>query len=218
MKKTKPACRRDPAGVPGHLDLAADAQAAFSASEVEVLDELVCGVQRDDAVIQRLRFESCVLDKVSLPRAVIRTAKWKDVRWSECDLANVEISALTAVRVEFTGCRMTGLRLGETSWQSLLISGGDQRYAQFRFSTFAHCEFLNCDFQDADFYGADLRGCIFRDCRLHNVEMTKAKLAGTDLRGSAVDGMRLEAADLQGAIVDVAQALAFAPLLGIEIR
>lgn len=223
MKKTtketrKDGCQRDPADLPRVLEQFAGAKALFASDDAEVMDQLVAGLQLEDAVIRRLRLESCALERVAMPRAVIRTGKWKDVRFTECDLANVELSSLTAVRVELLGCRMTGLRLGETSWQSLLISGGDQRYVQFRFSKFENCEFVNCDFQDADFHGADLRGCVFKDCRLNNVEMTKAKLVGTDLRGSAVDGMRLEAAGLQGAIVDMAQALAFAPLLGIEIR
>lgn len=211
-------CQRDPADLPRGLEPAGDTAALFPGGDVEVMDQLVSGGQIEDLVLHRLRLESCAFERVALPRAVIRTGKWKDVRFTECDLANVELTSLTAVRVELVGCRMTGLRLGETSWQSLLISGGDQRYSQFRFSRFEHCEFVNCDFQDADFHGADLRGCVFRDCRLLNVEMTKAKLAGTDLRGSVVDGMRLDAADLQGAIVDMAQALAFAPLLGIDIR
>ncbi len=222
MKKTKgtrkDGCQRDAADLPGDLEALDGAAGLFAQDDVEVMDQLVAGLQLEEVVIPRLRLEGCVLERVSMARGVIRTAKWKDVRLTECDLANVEISALSAVRVEMIGCRMTGLRLGETSWQSLLISGGDQRYVQFRFSTFQNCEFAECDFQEADFHGADLRGCVFRDCRLDNVEMTRAKLSGTDLRGSTVDGMKLEAADLQGAIVDMAQALQFAPLLGVEIR
>lgn len=152
-----------------------------------------------------------------MPRSIISSAKWKDVRFSGCDFANVEICALTAVRLEFMGCRMTGLRLAETEWQSLLVSGGDQRYAQFRFCSLRTSEFDNCDLQEADFYGADLRGCILRRCNLRNVEMSKAKLVGADLRGSVVEGLRLGAEDIRGAIVDAAHALTFAPLLGVKI-
>jgi uncharacterized protein YjbI with pentapeptide repeats len=134
-----------------------------------------------------------------------------------CDFANMEIRAMTTVRVEFVDCRMTGLRLRETEWQSLLLSGGDQRYVQCRFAVFQRSEFDGCDFEDADFYGVDLRGCVFRRCNLRNVEMSKAKLGGADLRGSNVEGLRLGAEDIAGAIVDPAQALLFAPLLGIKI-
>jgi len=125
---------------------------------------------------------------------------------------------MMAVRVELAGCKMTGFQANEGNWQSLLISGGDQRYAQFRFSTFKTSEFEDCDFAEADFYGADLQGAIFRRCNLSNVEMSKVKLAGADLRGSNVEGLRIGPEELRGAIVDAAQALAFAPLLGIEIR
>ena len=68
-----------------------------------------------------------------------------------------------------------------------------------------------------EFYGADLRGCIFRRCNLRNVEMSKEKLSGADLQGSRVDGLWLAAQDIAGTIVDPAQALSFAPLLGVKI-
>lgn len=211
--------RREPADLAGDLDvLDSEAAARFAAAEVELRDSRVTGVGLEDLRIARLRLDSCALERVALGRAVIRTAKWSDVRMTECDLANAEITGLTGVRVELLGCRMTGLRLGETAWQSLLIQGGDQRYAQFRFSKFQWCEFVECDFQDADFYGADLRGCVFRGCRLNQAEMTQAQLMDTDVRGSSLDGVRMEAADARGLIVDPGQALELAPLLGIVIR
>src|SRR5215475_3435689 len=184
---------------------------------VQLSESLVRGIKLHSPLIKTLRLTSSVLHGVALPNAILESARLTDVRFVDSDLANMQIHAMTAVRVEFAGCRMTGLRLGETEWQSLLLSGGDQRYAQCRFAVFQNSEFDGCDFEDADFYGADLRGCIFRRCNLRNVEMSKAKLSGADLRGSTVDGLRLAAEDIAGAIVDPVQALTFAPLLGIKI-
>lgn len=208
---------RDAADLPRELS-DADLPGLFDDPEVSITEQLVRGLRLPEGAERRsLHLDSCVLQTVGMPGAVIRAAKWKDVRFTECDLANMEVRGLTAVRVEFLGCRMTGLRAGESNWQNALFSGGDQRYAQFRFSNFQSAEFDGCDLQDADFYGADLRGCVFRRCNLRNVELSKAKLSGCDLRGSAVDGLRLTAEDIAGAIVDAAQALQFAPLLGIRI-
>ena len=39
-----------------------------------------------------------------------------------------------------------------------------------------------------------------------------------DLRGSLVEGLKLNAQDLRGAVVDPSQAMIFAPLLGIRIE
>lgn len=48
--------------------------------------------------------------------------------------------------------------------------------------------------------------------------MTEAKLDGADFRGSSVEGLLVHAADLKGAIVDPAQAMIFAELMGLKIR
>jgi len=208
---------RNGADLPEDLERASDVRRLFAEREVDVSELLVRGVKLDSGDLDRLRLECCVLEDLAAPETAIRTAKWKDVRFSACDLSNVEIRALTAVRVELLECRMTGFRCGEAEWRDVLFSGGDQRYAQFRFSSFRSSEFDGCNFEDSDFYGADLQGCVFRRCNLRNVEMSKANLAGADFRGSKIEGWRLQAEDVRGAIVDAAQALQLAPLLGIHI-
>ncbi len=136
-----------------------------------------------------------------------------------CDLANLNTRALTAVRVEFLDCRMTGFRVEEPAeCHDVLISEGIQTYSQFAYTRFKSAEFNSCNFEDANFLGADLQGCIFRGCNLHNADMRGAKLREADLRGSVVEGMRLNPADIRGAVVDPSQAMIFASLLGIRIR
>ena len=135
----------------------------------------------------------------------------------ECDFANAEANALKAVRVEFLNCRLTGFRAVEAEGKDLLISEGDAGYSQFRFGTFKTSEFNACNLGEADFHGSDLRGAILKGCELKNVDMTEAKLSGTDFRGSSVEGLAVHAADLKGAIVDPAQAMIFAELMGLKI-
>jgi hypothetical protein len=48
--------------------------------------------------------------------------------------------------------------------------------------------------------------------------MSKVKLVNTDLRSSRVEGLRLNAEDIRGAVVDLPQAMIFASLLGIRIE
>ncbi len=220
LKKRKPAkgeFSRDGADLPRNLD-EADPTGLFDPPDADLNEVHVRALRLPDAASFRsIQLEASILQTVGLPGATVRTAQWKDVRFAECDLSNMHLRMLTAVRVEFIGCRMTGLRAGDSDFQDVLFSGGDQRYAQFRMSKFKNCEFDSCDLEDADFYAADLSGCVFRRCNLRNVEMNGAKLIGTDLRGSNIDGLRLGPADISGAIVDAAQALSLAPLLGIRI-
>jgi uncharacterized protein YjbI with pentapeptide repeats len=200
------------------LTLAADPAALFESHDISIADRLIEGVRIESRKAGTLHIESSVLERVSLAGSSFDSAVWKDVRLVSCDLANLETRALTLIRVEFINCRMTGLRAGVADCQDVLISEGDQRYSQFRYSRFRSAEFDACNFTEADFQGTDLSGAIFRKCDLRNAEMSKVQLLNTDLRGSLVEGLHLNAEDIRGAVVDLSQAMIFAPLLGIRIE
>jgi uncharacterized protein YjbI with pentapeptide repeats len=142
----------------------------------------------------------------------------RDTRLVGCDLANLETRSLTLLRVEFVNCRMTGLRGGEVDAQDVLISEGDQKYAQLRFSKFKSAEFISCNFEEADLHGTDFSGARFRNCNLHHADMNKVRLGNADLRGSTVDGLQIQPEDVRGAVVDPSQAMFFATLLGLRIE
>jgi uncharacterized protein YjbI with pentapeptide repeats len=163
-------------------------------------------------------FESCILNRMSFARSKLTDLRLRDVRLVECDFANAEATGMKVTRVEFLNCRLTGLRAVEAECQDLLIADGDAGYAQFRFGTFTTSEFKNCNFGEADFCNSDLHGAILKDCELKNVDMTGARLEGADFRGSRVEGLLATASDLKGAIVDPAQAMIFAEIMGLRIR
>jgi uncharacterized protein YjbI with pentapeptide repeats len=142
----------------------------------------------------------------------------KDVRLIVCDFANANAIGMKAQRVEFVNCRLTGLHAVESECQNLLISGGDAGFTQFRFGTFKTSEFNGCNFAEADFNGCDLHDAVLKGCEFKNADMTGTRLEGADFRGSRVEGLTVLAADLRGAIVDPAQAMIFAELLGLKIR
>jgi fluoroquinolone resistance protein len=135
------------------------------------------------------------------------------MRFCECRGDGVE-SRARGIR----NCRLTGLRAVGSEWQDLLISDGDASFSQFRLGTFKRSEFNVCNFAEADFHGCDLRGVLLKSCEFKNSDMTGAKLEGADFRGSRVEGLIALAGDLKGAIVDPAQSMIFAELLGLIIR
>jgi fluoroquinolone resistance protein len=91
-------------------------------------------------------------------------------------------------------------------------------FSQFRLGTFKTSEFNGCNLAEADFHGCDLRGALLKSCEFKNADMTGAKLEGVDFRGSRVEGLMALATDFKDAIVDPAQAMVFAELLGLKIR
>jgi len=209
--------RRTP-DLPDNLPVA-ELPGLFHGPEIAVSSRTINELKRQGLSASNLSIQSCVLNRVALPGSTFAAITLRDVRLVRCDLANLNTRALTAVRVEFLDCRMTGFRVEEPAeCHDVLISEGIQTYSQFAYTRFKSAEFNSCNFEDANFLGADLQGCIFRGCNLHNADMRGAKLREADLRGSVVEGMRLNPADIRGAVVDPSQAMIFASLLGIRIR
>ena len=209
--------RREP-DLPNNLTIAAEPSILFEPHDISIADLLIEGFGTEIREAGILHIEASRLERVSLANSTLGAIVWKDVRLVSCDLANLETRSLTLIRVEFVNCRMTGFRAGIADCQDVLISEGDQRYSQFRFSKFKSVEFDGCNFGEADFQGTDLSGSVFRKCNLKNAEMSKVKLLNADLRGSLVEGLHLNAEDIRGAVVDLSQAMIFAPLLGIRIE
>ena len=209
--------RRAP-DLPDEMAAAPDPEVLFEPDDISIADRLIAGARIENRAAGTLRIESSLLEGVSLAGSRFASILWKDVRLVRCDLANLDTRYLTLTRVELVDCRMTGFRAGEAECQDVLVSAGDQRHCQFRFSKFKSAEFDSCNFEEADFQGTDLSGSIFRKCILRNAEMSKVKLVNADLRGSLVEGLRMNAEDVRGAVVDPSQAMIFAALLGIRIE
>jgi uncharacterized protein YjbI with pentapeptide repeats len=79
-------------------------------------------------------------------------------------------------------------------------------------------EFKSCNLGDADLRGTDLESAVFTNSMLRRTDLSRAKLRGTDLRGADIEGATIRPKDLKGAIVNVAQAMDLARLLGLIIQ
>jgi uncharacterized protein YjbI with pentapeptide repeats len=220
-QKSKPAKNRLPGraapDIAPHLPPVTAAE-LFRGPEIVVRDCIIENLALDNLPTQSILFENCVLHRVSFTRSKLGGLRFKDVRMVECDFANAEALAPRMLRVEFLNCRLTGFRAAEAECQHILISAGDAAFSQFRFGVFKASEFSSCNFSEADFHNSDLSGAILKGCDFKNTEMTGARLEAADFRGSRVEGLVANAEDLKGAIVDPAQAMIFAELMGLKIR
>jgi uncharacterized protein YjbI with pentapeptide repeats len=221
MKKNRKRAgvHRDPPDLPLHFESASDAESVFSDSELITIDEkLLHDLQGPNLTVGSNRIEGSVLERIQLADGNFGSALWKDIRLVGCDLANIRARRVSLIRVELIDCRLTGFRADALEWQDVLVQNGDVRYAQFQGGTFRSCEFDGCNLQDADLQDADLSDSILRSCNLARADLRKAKLRNTDFRKSEVEGMLVGMGDLQGAIVDPAQAMILAGLMGLQIR
>lgn len=182
-------------------------------SQITLAQELLMG-----QVADYLTFAQVQCKGVNMNSTTFTHLQLSDVRLNECDLANAHWPEAGLHRVEAIECRMTGFVAIEAKFQDVLFKQCKINLAQFRFSTFKAVRFEDCDLSDADFQGADLTGVSFVRCNLQNVEMSGAKLIGADLRSSTLDGLRAGPRELQGAIVDAAQALVLVQAFGIIVK
>ena len=215
--KSRPA-GRDVPDISPKLPAITNAEELFSGTEIVVRDCLIENLPFDGITPRSIFLENCILKRVSFTRSKLFGLKLKDVQLIECDFANAEATAPKILCTEFLNCRLTGFHMPEADCQHVLISEGDAAFSQFRFSIFKTTEFNACNFTEADLQSADLRGAILKGCNFTQAEMTGAKLDGADFRGSRVEGLTANAEDLKGAIVDPAQAMIFAELMGLKIR
>ena len=208
--------KRDAPDLPRHLE---PLECGSSGGEITLIEERhVQDCDWTNTKTGALRMEGSVLERVQLAGGQLGSVVWRDVRLVGCDLANLLAHRMTLVRVELIDCRLTGLRASSLDWQDVLVQNGDARYAQLQGGNFRACEFKTSNWQEADLRGADLSGAVFRSCDLTRADLQSAKLNHADFRGSEVEGMLVGVNDLRGTIVDPAQAMVFARLLGLQIR
>jgi uncharacterized protein YjbI with pentapeptide repeats len=182
-------------------------------TQCALLDSHFDGQSADDVL-----FEQVVGKRVSLNQANLSLAQLFDVRLEACDLASSEWEKAHLRRAELDGCRLVGLRLSDARIEDVLFHKCNGDLVRVWSSVCKGVCFDQCTLREASFDGTDLSGVIFRRCDLSNADFRGTKLRGADLRGSTLEGMQVGIKELQGAIVDTAQAVRLAGLLGITVR
>lgn len=212
---------RRPAIARPHLPPASAAKSLFDDQLIDhgvYTDLILSSVGLAGQTAQRPTFESVVFRNASLSATVLPGVHLRDVQLDTCDLAEAEWEHADLARVELLSCRMLGFKASEALIQDAVFKECDGRYAVLFSARFKAVRFERCMLGEASFQEADLSGVIFRDCDLSQADLRGAKLTGADFRGSRVEGMRVGPADVRGAIIEPAQAIAFAGLLGLDVR
>jgi uncharacterized protein YjbI with pentapeptide repeats len=219
MRNQSTGFRRDPPDLPAYLGSSSELCQVWADGEIFTIQEMrVQDQQRTNLRAGSFRIEGSLLERIQLAGGQFGSAVWKDVRFAGCDFANIAVKRMELVRAEFIDCRLTGLSATAFEWKDVLIRNCDVSYAQLPGGSFQNCESDGCNWHEADLQNADLSGSVFRSCNLERTDFHGAKLQNTDFRTSEVEEMRIGMNDLRGAIVDPAQAMVFARVLGLQIR
>ncbi len=219
MKQSKSAVReREQPDLPAEFETATAADLVPDGGAIRLDSRQVEDAAWVDGKAGVLHLEGCVLRRVRLAGSEFGSVIAKDVRLVGCDLANVRAHRLNLVRVELIDCRFTGFATRAADCRDVLVQDSDLRFAQLAGALFRRCAFASTDLTEADLREADLTSVLLRGCQLTRADLRQARLRGADLRQSDLEEMLVGIADLDGAIVDPAQAMVLARLMGLQIR
>ncbi|HLF27654.1 MAG TPA: pentapeptide repeat-containing protein [Anaerolineae bacterium] len=163
-------------------------------------------------------FEQVQLKHGNLSRTRLSKLRLIDVRFETCDMAGAEWERAHFRRVEVVGSRLVGAKLAEASLTDTLIKACNAEFALFWSATFKAARFEQCVLREASFVGANLAGVVFHQCDLSHADLRETQLAGADFRGSTIAGMQVGVKELQGAIIDPAQAAQIVGILGVVVK
>lgn len=199
------------AAMPTLKDAALEDGASFT--QLVLADCDFSGVVAEDVSLDRVLCQRVRFGQVALPLAQLL-----DVRFDSCDLAGSVWEKTHVRRTELVGCRAIGLTFSNASLDDVRFERCNAEQARFWTSTFRAARFEQCVLREASFAESDLSGVVFRGCDLTNADLRGTKLTGADLRGSTIEGVRIGIKELEGAIIEPAQIVHLAGLLGVTVR
>jgi uncharacterized protein YjbI with pentapeptide repeats len=143
-----------------------------------------------------------------------------EVSFRDCELVDVDLSALPAVtvvrRTSFRGCRLVGTVFSGGELEDVRFESAVLRYADFRLSRLGRVVFGECELADVDFYDASLTDVDLAGSRLVEVSFDRATCERVDLRAVAELGLT-NAAHLRGCLITTAQAIEQAEAIALAV-
>jgi uncharacterized protein YjbI with pentapeptide repeats len=180
----------------------------------------VAGAEHEDA--EDVEFDRCRFTKTTLAGVRLTGARFADVAFDGCDLANTKLFKSHMFSASLANCRMTGMQMTEGGMRDVVVDGCRADLAAFRFARLRDVVFTGCNLSEANFQSAELTNVRFEGCKLIAAQFSNATMrqvvfaGGNDLAG--ISGVQ----SLGGAVVSSADAPgllgALASALGITIE
>jgi uncharacterized protein YjbI with pentapeptide repeats len=160
--------------------------------------------------------EGLRLRDASLPSARLGRLGMLDCRVEQCDLAGLDASAASLVRVAVTGSRLTGLIAVEARLKDVDLRDCRMNLATLRDARLERVTFERCDLREADLQGARLHDVRFLGCDLSDALLGGADCSRVELRDCRYEGLR-GVESLRGAALAWPDAMALAGQLAAAL-
>lgn len=217
MKQRKEPTKKEPQAPRLPLEL----ELVFFTEAMTTQDKII-GVEVHDDLwpsekASGIEFSECRFQKVTFAPVCEKTY-FVDVIFDHCDFSNCQMSESTFRRVVFDHCRMTGTDLSRCSLQDTVFLNCALDYSNFAFSSFKNCRIKDCIAVQSSFSETRFEHFQITACRLDETEFFHSRLQGVDLSSCSIDGIALCGDELKGVVVNPAQAVDLARVLGIIIK
>jgi uncharacterized protein YjbI with pentapeptide repeats len=180
------------------------------------------GCNLDNQEARLVAFQAGRLVSCSFAGTDIDKARLINLELSKCDLSNSTWSQCKLVQVSAASCKILGAKWTESQWTDVVFTDSLGKLLQLYGSKLKHVIFENCRLEQADFRSCQLDQVRFANCNLTGAEFYGAKLNQVEFSGSVLDGIKANAGDLKGAIIDGQQLLQLAEtlagMLGIKVE
>jgi fluoroquinolone resistance protein len=181
------------------------------------------GEDLGDRRYQRCRFAGVDLTEASSHGAVFEECTFINVRFNasrhtDTAFLRCQFTRCVLFDAEFTGCKMIGSTVHETTLRPLRVIGGDWSFTGLRECDLRGVTIDRVRMREADLTGADCTGAVLTNVDLSGAQLARVRFARCDLRGSDLTALDPTTVDLSGAVIDAAQAIVIAQLLGLQVR
>ncbi len=129
-------------------------------------------------------YENCTFSQCDFSNADLSGCHFSDCHFTSCNLSMAKLAQTALKEVQFSGCKLLGLRFEACNPFLLAVAFDD---CLLNFSSFCQLKlkktkFKNSALQEVDFTETDLRGASFDQCDLTRAVFERTNLEGADFR------------------------------------
>ena len=169
---------------------------------------IINGIEVSGCVFINCRFRDCLFEGVTFSNCYFKN----------CDFSFVNMNNGTFSCCEIVESKLTGLNLAFGILSNVLIRTSDCRLVNFSQAKILVTKFVSCNMTGAAVDNSRMKDSEFVMCDLTEMNISGTALDGMDLRGSRLDKIIFNGGELQGAIIDSAQAIGLVRLLGVKVE
>lgn len=148
----------------------------------------------------------------------MKNCLFADVVFDHCDFSNINMNASVFRRVQIRTCRMMGTELTAAVMQDTIMEGCQGSYLNLNGSKMKRVALKDMIMEQAGMSMIEHTDVSLENCTFTKSEWIDTKMSGLDLSDSHIDGIMVDPENLRGLTVNEEQAVAFAELLGLNVK